>query len=147
MSRRCLTATEIITKLMNRRRGLSLRHGQLLFQFPQLIPHRPSAFTGRRQKPRVGRGLAEEWAARRRLAPGVTTPAIDAMLARAGEAGAWAGKVCGAGGGGCLFVLTDPARKAAVTEALTQAGATILPVAIDGDGLRLDWSGDGDEHA
>jgi mevalonate kinase len=40
--------------------------------------------------------------------PGVTTPTIDALLAQARDAGAWGGKVCGAGGGGCLFALARP---------------------------------------
>lgn len=88
----------------------------------------------------VGAALDREWTARKRLAPGVTTPAIDAMLAKARAAGAWAGKVCGAGGGGCLFVLTDPAKKPAVAAALADAGARVLPVAIDPDGLRLERS-------
>jgi D-glycero-alpha-D-manno-heptose-7-phosphate kinase len=48
--------------------------------------------------------------------------------------------VCGAGGGGCLFVLTEPAKKAAVAAALTDAGARVLPVAIDPEGLRLERS-------
>jgi D-glycero-alpha-D-manno-heptose-7-phosphate kinase len=41
----------------------------------------------------VGRQLAAEWENRKQLAPGVTTPAIDAMLAAARGAGAMAGKV------------------------------------------------------
>jgi D-glycero-alpha-D-manno-heptose-7-phosphate kinase len=51
----------------------------------------------------VGKAIAEEWDNRKRLAPGVTTPAIDGLIARAMAAGATAAKVCGAGGGGCLF--------------------------------------------
>ncbi len=54
--------------------------------------------------------LATEWENRKRLAPGVTTPAIDALIARAMAAGAKAAKVCGAGGGGCLFCLVAPRR-------------------------------------
>ena len=46
----------------------------------------------------------------------MTTPAIDALLAEAVGAGAWAGKVCGAGGGGCVFCLAPPER----TEAIRQ---------------------------
>ena len=88
----------------------------------------------------VAAKLAEEWAARKRLAPGVTTPAIDALLDRARAAGAWAGKVCGAGGGGCVFALTDPERKADVSAALAHAGADVLPVRIDRTGLSLERS-------
>jgi len=91
--------------------------------------------------PGVAAHLAEEWTARKRLAPGVTTPAIDALLDHARAAGAWAGKVCGAGGGGCLFALTDPERKADVSAALAHTGADVLPVRIDRNGLSLERSG------
>ena len=52
--------------------------------------------------PAVGVLMAAEWQARKRLAPGVTTPEIDQLLDRARFAGALAGKVCGAGGGGSI---------------------------------------------
>src|SRR5262249_21068259 len=46
----------------------------------------------------MGEALRAEWQARRRLAPVVSTPEIEAAVAHAVEAGAWAGKACGAGG-------------------------------------------------
>lgn len=81
--------------------------------------------------------MQAEWEHRKRLAPSVTTPEIDAMLGRAYETGAWAGKVCGAGGGGCLFCLVDPDRRNAVAAALASLGATVLPTTIDQRGLTL----------
>jgi len=85
----------------------------------------------------TGDALAAEWDNRKRLAPGVTTPAIDGLLARAEAAGAWAGKVCGAGGGGCLFCLTPPDRHAAVSSALADGGARLLPFTIESRGVHL----------
>jgi D-glycero-alpha-D-manno-heptose-7-phosphate kinase len=85
----------------------------------------------------VGRELAAEWDNRKRLAPGVTTPAIDALLDSAAKAGAVAGKVCGAGGGGCLFCLVPPARHADVSRALSDAGARVLPFEIEAQGVDL----------
>ena len=61
----------------------------------------------------------------------MTTTAIDALLDRARKAGATAGKVCGAGGGGCLFCLTEPDRRTDVAAALTKGGAAVLPFTID----------------
>jgi D-glycero-alpha-D-manno-heptose-7-phosphate kinase len=87
--------------------------------------------------PGVGRHLAEEWSNRKRLAPGVTTPLIDDLIARAMAAGADAAKVCGAGGGGCLFCLTPPERKAAVAQALRAGGARVLDFSIEREGLRV----------
>jgi D-glycero-alpha-D-manno-heptose-7-phosphate kinase len=93
-----------------------------------------------RDWPAVAAYLNAEWEARKRLAPGVTTPEIDRLLSRTREAGALAGKVCGAGGGGCLICLVDPARKEDVTAALAQSGARVLPFAIERDGLRVNRS-------
>jgi D-glycero-alpha-D-manno-heptose-7-phosphate kinase len=88
--------------------------------------------------PEVGRQVADEWENRKKLAPGVTTPAIDAMLEAARAAGAMAGKVCGAGGGGCLFCIMEPDHKPAVRAALAEAGARILDCGIETTGLRVD---------
>ncbi len=81
--------------------------------------------------------LAEEWANRKRLAPGVTTPAIDGLIARALAAGAEAAKVCGAGGGGCLFCLVPPEQADAVREALAEGDARVLDFTVEVEGLRV----------
>ena len=86
----------------------------------------------------VGRQLAREWTLRKRLAPGVTTPTIDALVDHGLEAGAWGAKVCGAGGGGCLLFLADPSHVPAVRQTLAKAGATIIDARIDSDGLRVE---------
>lgn len=85
----------------------------------------------------AARHLAAEWACRTTLAPGVTTPEINALLDAASAAGALAGKVCGAGGGGCLFCLVPPDRKADVAAALTAGGARVLDAAIEAGGLTI----------
>lgn len=79
--------------------------------------------------------MATEWQARKRLAPGVTTPEIDLLFERARFAGALAGKVCGAGGGGCLVCLVDPDRRADVEASLAAGGAKVLPFTIETQGL------------
>ena len=86
----------------------------------------------------TARALAEEWHNRKQLAPGVTTPLIDDLIARASAAGADAAKVCGAGGGGCLFCLAEPDRVPAVRQALADGGARLLDFTIEMQGLRLD---------
>ena len=85
----------------------------------------------------VGRQIAVEWENRKRLAPGVTTPTIDDLIARANAAGATAAKVCGAGGGGCLFCYGPPSSRAAIAEALAAGGARLLEYRIETEGLRL----------
>ena len=85
----------------------------------------------------VGRQIAIEWDNRKRLAPGVTTPTIDDLIARANAAGATAAKVCGAGGGGCLFCYGPPPARPAIAAALAAGGAQLLDYRIETEGLRL----------
>ena len=86
----------------------------------------------------VGRQIATEWDNRKRLAPGVSTPTIDDLIARATAAGATAAKVCGAGGGGCLFCYGPPEARLAIVTALADGGAQVLDYAIEADGLRFE---------
>jgi D-glycero-alpha-D-manno-heptose-7-phosphate kinase len=86
----------------------------------------------------VGRQLAVEWDNRKRLAPGVTTPTIEDLIARAEAAGATGAKVCGAGGGGCLFCYGPPTARAAIADALAAGGARLLDYRIETEGLRLE---------
>ena len=83
----------------------------------------------------VGRALGAEWTNRKRLTAGVTTDAIGALIARAMRAGATAAKVCGAGGGGCLFCYGPPDRREAIHEALAGGGARLLDFRIERHGL------------
>ena len=85
----------------------------------------------------VGRQIAIEWTNRKRLAPGVTTPTIDDLISRANAAGATAAKVCGAGGGGCLFCYGPPGARERIAEALAGGGAGLLDYRIETEGLRL----------
>ncbi len=68
----------------------------------------------------MGAALRREWASRRRLAPVVSSPSIDDAIASAERAGAWGGKACGAGGGGCLVILSPAEKTPAVREALSR---------------------------
>jgi D-glycero-alpha-D-manno-heptose-7-phosphate kinase len=85
----------------------------------------------------VGRHIDEEWDNRKRLAPGVTTPAIDRLIAAARGAGATAAKVCGAGGGGCLFCYGPPTARGDIARALSDGGARVLEYTIETEGLRV----------
>lgn len=89
----------------------------------------------------TGRLLREEWAHRRKNAPGITTPLIDTLVAAARKAGAKGAKVCGAGGGGCVFFLVERGAKDKVARAIEQAGAEILPVKVAARGVTVRASG------
>jgi len=85
----------------------------------------------------AGRLLREEWSHRRKNAPGITTPEIDRLIGIAQRAGSAGAKVCGAGGGGCVFFLVERGAKGRVTEALAQAGAEVLPVKVATRGVTV----------
>jgi D-glycero-alpha-D-manno-heptose-7-phosphate kinase len=81
--------------------------------------------------------IREEWAFRRRNLPTISTPVVDRVIAAARRQGALAGKVCGAGGGGCVALLIDPAARARVEAAVTANGGELLPHGIDREGVRI----------
>jgi D-glycero-alpha-D-manno-heptose-7-phosphate kinase len=92
----------------------------------------------------VARLLRQEWASRKQNAPGISTPLIDRLVEVTRRAGAVGGKVCGAGGGGCVFFLVEPGAKPRVSEAIQREGATVLPVRVAPRGVRLTSMGTGD---
>lgn len=65
-----------------------------------------------------GRILDATWRRKRQLACGISNERIDAWYERAKEAGAVGGKICGAGGGGFLLLVSPPHRHETVRQAL-----------------------------
>ncbi len=62
--------------------------------------------------------LNRGWAVKKKLAEGITNSQVEHCFEVARGAGALAGKVSGAGGGGYVMFLTDPVRRPAVVRAL-----------------------------
>ena len=79
-----------------------------------------------------------EWELRKGLAPVVTTPRINAIMAAAADAGALASKICGAGGGGCMITVAEPSDIPAVRQALSSVGARVMPASLVDRGLLLE---------
>jgi D-glycero-alpha-D-manno-heptose-7-phosphate kinase len=86
----------------------------------------------------VGSLIRAEWKARRTNLPNISTPVIDNIISAARKNGALAGKVCGAGGGGCVTLLIDPHARERVEAAVRDAGGEILPMHIDRTGVRVE---------
>jgi D-glycero-alpha-D-manno-heptose-7-phosphate kinase len=84
----------------------------------------------------LGRLVRAEWELRRRNAATISTPTIDRIISAARKRGALGGKVCGAGGGGCVALLIEPEARVAVEAAVTSSGGTLLPLQIDRQGVR-----------
>ncbi|MEM7480762.1 MAG: hypothetical protein AAF481_06285 [Acidobacteriota bacterium] len=87
--------------------------------------------------PKMGELMSREWSFRRELAEGISTPTIERILKDARRAGAWGGKACGAGGGGCVAIFAPPASRGAVTEAIEAAGGKLLPARPADQGLHV----------
>jgi D-glycero-alpha-D-manno-heptose-7-phosphate kinase len=85
----------------------------------------------------VGQLMREEWAFRRRNLATISTPVIDRIIAGGRKQGALGGKVCGAGGGGCVAMLIEPEARQRVEAVIAAAGGTVLPHGIDRQGVRV----------
>lgn len=84
----------------------------------------------------VSETMREAYPRRKLLAPGVTTPQMEHLVAKALANGAEAAKVCGAGGGGCIAFLCAEGRRSEVERALNaEAGAVVLDWKFSTEGL------------
>ncbi len=85
----------------------------------------------------AGRLLREEWAHRRKNAPGITTPLIDRLIEVTRKAGSTGAKVCGAGGGGCVTFLVEPDAKQKVAALIEKEGGQVLDVQVAPKGVSV----------
>ncbi len=87
----------------------------------------------------LGRLLDEGWQFKKRFTEGISNERIDALYARAREAGALGGKLLGAGGGGYIVLFCDFSRKAKVAKAVLEAGGRVADFSLEPNGLQT-WS-------
>ncbi len=87
----------------------------------------------------VASAIRQEWKARRRLAPDVSTLELDELTEAASASGASAVKGCGAGGGGSILVWHPPGARADIVTALEAAceGGRLLATGAAAGGVRL----------
>jgi D-glycero-alpha-D-manno-heptose-7-phosphate kinase len=88
----------------------------------------------------TGRLMHEEWMFRKKNLPTISTKTVDRIVKSARRKGALAGKVCGAGGGGCVVLLIDPDARKSVEAAVVEAGGELLPMRIDRSGVQVNVS-------
>jgi D-glycero-alpha-D-manno-heptose-7-phosphate kinase len=89
----------------------------------------------RRDWERVGQIMHSGWELKRALADDISTASIDLAYQRARAAGAWGGKITGAGGGGFLLLVHPPEKTHDLEAAL--APMRRLPVEIMSEGSRI----------
>lgn len=88
-----------------------------------------------RQFDRLGALLDEGWTLKKGLSEGVSSGPIDERYEAAKRAGAWGGKITGAGGGGFLLLVHPPERSRQIADALSPMKR--LPVRITPEGSRI----------
>ena len=71
-----------------------------------------------------GEMLHEGWLRKKELASGVSNSTIDCLYGAGMRAGAWGGKVLGAGGGGCVLFVAPPDRKERIRQAVWDVART-----------------------
>jgi D-glycero-alpha-D-manno-heptose-7-phosphate kinase len=87
----------------------------------------------------AGALLHEGWNLKKTMASGISATQIDEWYDRARSAGAWGGKILGAGGGGFLMVLCDPSAQYKVEAELHELRR--VPVELDGFGSKIIFVG------
>ena len=71
-----------------------------------------------------------EFEARIQLAESFSSPEIEKLSEVGSQAGALATKICGAGGGGCVFLWSEPDKKQKVVDACRNEGFEYLDVSF-----------------
>jgi D-glycero-alpha-D-manno-heptose-7-phosphate kinase len=94
--------------------------------------------TGNRPWSEFGELLHRAWLAKRTLDGGVSNAEIDEMYERGRKAGAWGGKLLGAGGGGFLLLLAPQEAQAKLKE--TFPDHPILQLRINAQGSQVIFS-------
>ena len=78
------------------------------------------------------------WEAKKRMARSISNPDIDALEALGFEHGAMATKVSGAGGGGFMMFVCDPADRMRLVRALSSAGGQVYDSRFSAEGA-ISW--------
>lgn len=85
---------------------------------------------------KLGSLMHRSWSAKKATASNVTNARIESVYRLALDAGAWAGKVSGAGGGGFMIFLVDPVDRMRLVRALGEAGGRVLPFHFSKQGTQ-----------
>jgi len=73
----------------------------------------------------IAKILGRSWEAKKKLASSISNPIIEQAYEIALKAGAYSGKISGAGGGGFIIFMVDPTKKMDVIRALNQLNGSV----------------------
>lgn len=82
----------------------------------------------------LGKIIHDNWMMKKNLASTITNPKIDKLYEKGIKAGAWGGKLLGAGGGGCLLFIAPPYKKETLKNAL---GLKEIPFEFTDEGTEV----------
>jgi D-glycero-alpha-D-manno-heptose-7-phosphate kinase len=85
----------------------------------------------------LGKMLNEQWLLKKQINKKVTNVMIDDLYKSAMKAGAIGGKILGAGGGGHIIFIADPAKKQSVVKSLVKRNVNIVKFNFDIRGLQI----------
>ena len=97
-----------------------------------VIPFKEALVKGEFKK--LGTMLNKAWELKKK-SHALTHPETDAVYAAGRKAGAWGGKLLGAGGGGFVLFIAPPKTHATIRAALK--GRTELPIGFDTEGSKV----------
>ena len=80
--------------------------------------------------------LGKSWDTKKKMAKSISNSHIDEIYAEAKNAGACAGKISGAGGGGFMMLMCNPKNRIKVKNALTQFGGNVINFHFVGNGCE-----------
>lgn len=80
--------------------------------------------------------LGRSWEAKRKLAAKISNKKIDDLITKAKNAGAYAGKVSGAGGGGFIMFLVDPVEKLNLIRMLEKEHGKVVNFHFEKNGVQ-----------
>ncbi len=88
---------------------------------------------------RFGEILGRSWEAKRNLADQISNPEIEEIMRVARSAGAWSGKVSGAGGGGFIVFIVDPVDRMRLIRALNNMDGDVVSFQFEPHGASA-WN-------
>jgi D-glycero-alpha-D-manno-heptose-7-phosphate kinase len=127
-------AAEVVAKQLKR----VGQNRPILRSMQQMVQEGYDILTNNRPWQEFGQLLHSAWLAKRRLDDGISGSEIDQMYDRGLQAGAWGGKLLGAGGGGFLLFFAPPERHQNLRSAF--ANHQVLPIRINASGSQIIYS-------
>jgi D-glycero-alpha-D-manno-heptose-7-phosphate kinase len=106
-----------------------------LQQIRSMVDEAYESLVGSHSLEQFGRLLGRSWQIKRELEDSISNEFIDQTYQAAIDAGAWGGKLLGAGGGGFLLFVVPPEKREAVLISLQ--GKKEIPIRIDAAGSQV----------